>query len=357
MAHLLHTFRVWCVPIGVLLAAGGCGSSASTTTNLTGPSGTRCQASVANSGSSYGPAGGTGTLSVSVSRECTWTAVSGSPWVTITSSAEGQGDGTVAYRVAENAVPVPRQSSIGVGERLVEVSQQGAACQFDLSPSATDPLPAEGGVRTLDLRTHAVCDWTAASRVPWVAVSPGSGRGNATLRLNVSANSGPQRTAELIIAGERIMATQMAPAGPAPTPVPLPTPDPVPTPVPAPTPPTPVPAPGPVPVPVPDPVPPPAPPLPPPTPDPTPPPTPDPTPPPAAGPTPVRAISLEGPLQVLSGTCPALTIRVERYSVFTTPATRYDGVSCSGLRNGLRVEVEGMLMSDDTVRADTVERD
>jgi len=60
---------------------------------------------------------------------------------------------------------------------------------------------------------------------------------------------------------------------------------------------------------------------------------------------------------VLSGTCPTLTIRVERYRVFTTQATRYDGVSCSGLRNGLRVEVEGMLMSDDTVRADQVKRD
>ena len=337
----------------MLLAAGACGSSASTTTNLTGPSGTRCQASVANSGSSYGPAGGTGTLSVSVSRECTWTAVSGSPWVTITSSAEGQGDGTVTYRVAENGVPVPRQSSIGVGERLVEVAQQGAACQFDLSPSATDPLPAEGGLRTLDLRTHAVCDWTAASRVPWVAVSPASGRGNATLRLNVTANSGPERTAELFIAGERITATQVAPAGsaPAPVPVPPPTPDPVPSPVPAPTPP-PAPAPAPVPVPSPAPVP-----VPNPVPPPTPSPTPDPAPLPPAGPTPVRAISLGGPLQVLSGTCPTLTIRVERYPVFTTPATRYDGVSCSGLRNGLRVEVEGMLMSDDTVRADQVKRD
>ena len=352
MTHLLHAIRVWCVPFGLLVAAGACGSSASTTTNLTGPSGTRCQASVTNSGSSYGPAGGTGTLSVSVSRECTWTAVSGSPWVAITSSAEGQGDGTVTYRVAENAVPVPRQSSIGVGERLIEVAQQGAPCRFELSAAATDPLPAEGGVRTLDLRTHAVCEWTAASQVPWVVVLPASGRGDGTLRLNVTANSGPARTAELMVAGERITATQVAPAGPAPvpTPAPIPVPEPTPAPVPAPTPP-PAPAPAPAPAPVPAPTPAPAP-----VPQPTPGPAPAPTPLPA-GPTPVRSISLEGPLQLLSGSCPSLTFRVDRYSVFTTQATTYDGVSCSGLRNGLRVEAKGMLMSDGTVRADEVERD
>jgi hypothetical protein len=59
-------------------------------------------------------------------------------------------------------------------------------------------------------------------------------------------------------------------------------------------------------------------------------------------------------LLVVSGTCPALRFRLEGRSVFTTSDTRYKDLSCSDLRLGLRIKVEGVQMSDGTVRADLV---
>ncbi|MBA2556793.1 MAG: hypothetical protein H0V12_05510 [Chloroflexi bacterium] len=52
-----------------------------------------------------------------------------------------------------------------------------------------------------------------------------------------------------------------------------------------------------------------------------------------------------------------MTFRLRDRTVFTTAATRYDDVSCATLRNNMEVEVQGMLMSDGTVRADEIEQD
>ena len=62
-------------------------------------------------------------------------------------------------------------------------------------------------------------------------------------------------------------------------------------------------------------------------------------------------------MAALSGSCPAVAFQVRGQTVYTTPATQYDDVSCGTLRNGMVVEIEGMLMSDGRVRADQVERD
>ena len=46
------------------------------------------------------------------------------------------------------------------------------------------------------------CAWTATSPVAWVGVADGaSGTGDGTVRLLVKANNGPERTANLTIAG------------------------------------------------------------------------------------------------------------------------------------------------------------
>jgi Domain of unknown function (DUF5666) len=59
----------------------------------------------------------------------------------------------------------------------------------------------------------------------------------------------------------------------------------------------------------------------------------------------------------LSGECPQLSFRLDGRTVNTTSATRFKDVSCSSLRNLMRVEVKGMLMSNGTVVADEVKRE
>ena len=43
--------------------------------------------------------------------------------------------------------------------------------------------------------------------------------------------------------------------------------------------------------------------------------------------------------------------------MYTVPATRFRDVSCAKVRNGMEVEVKGVLMSDGTVIAGEVKRD
>ena len=48
----------------------------------------------------FGPAGGTGSVTVTTSAGCTWNAASNQGWMTITGGASGSGAGTVTYSVA-----------------------------------------------------------------------------------------------------------------------------------------------------------------------------------------------------------------------------------------------------------------
>lgn len=306
-----------------------CGSSASTSTSVTSPSSARCDATVSSTSGGFGPSGGTGTLAIAVARECSWRATSPVNWIAITSAAEGQGDATVSFRVAENPDPVPRSATLAVAERSVGLAQAAAPCQYTVSPG-TETIPAAGGEAGIDVRAHPACSWTARSEHAWASVAPATGAGNATVRVSVTANTGSERPVVVAVAGQEVSLLQRAAA---------PTPGPAPTPAPTPPPPGPTPAPPP-----------------PPAPSPTPPP-PTPTPPAPAPPTPVRSIELKGRVSALDGSCPARTFTVDGRTVYTTSETRYDDGSCGRLRNGVEVKIRGTLMSDGQVRADRVEFD
>ena len=319
----------------------GCGGSASTSTNVTSPTATRCDATITNSSGAFGSAGGTGTVSIAVARECTWRATSPVSWITFTSATDGQGDATVGYRVAENAEPVARQATLVVAERQVGLAQSAAPCQYRVGAEST-AIAGTGGEVTIDIRAHPACSWTARSEQSWASASPASGAGDATVRVAVTPNPGADRPVVVIVAGHQVDLMQRAATPTLPAPAPTP-PAPAPPLAPAPTPPVPVPPP-PVPVPPPPvPVPPPPVPVPPP-----------PVPPP---PTPVSSIDLEGNLANLGGICPDLSFRLEGRTVYTTTATRFSGGPCNRLRDGDDVEVSGTLMSDGRVRADRVKLD
>src|SRR5262249_24325367 len=113
--------------IPILISTVGCGSS--TTTSVAAPSSTsspRCQANVSSSTPRFAAAGGTGTLSITVARDCTWNATSQVAWIAITSAASGQGDGTIGFRVSANADPVGRDGVIAISDKQVTVGQDAA---------------------------------------------------------------------------------------------------------------------------------------------------------------------------------------------------------------------------------------
>ena len=214
------------LPLFLLLA--GCGSS--TTTSVTAPTETttsRCQPTLRGSQTSFGPSGGTGTLTIGVERECAWTAASLASWIELTSSRQGQGDATVSFRVQPNGDPVVRRSGLSVGEQRLDLSQDAAPCQFGVS-RPSDSIGADGGQSRVDVSAHSACRWTASSSTPWAVVSPASGSGSATVQVSVQPNPGGTRTVTLTIAGHQLPLTQSSQAAPPPPAPPAPSPGPPP---------------------------------------------------------------------------------------------------------------------------------
>ena len=69
-----------------------------------------------------------------------------------------------------------------------------------------------------------------------------------------------------------------------------------------------------------------------------------------------EANEVEGTVSALSGTCPAVTFTVGTRVVKTGSATMFDD-PCTGIRNGVRVEVKGTRAGDGTFTAARVELD
>jgi hypothetical protein len=338
------------------MAAVACGSSATTSTNVTAPSTTRCQVSLTNPPQSFGPSGGTGQVTVTVARECNWSSSTAANWIEFTTATEGQGEGTIGYRVKANADPVARKGAIAVADQHADVAQDPAPCQYDVSAPAA-AMSGAGGELIVDMRTHPVCAWSVATPAPWITANPSSGKGNAEIHLVAQPNAGVERSAAVTIASQQIPVRQLSAAAPAPAP-PAPTPaPPAPAPTPSPTPGPPAPTPAPTPTPTPGPAPPS------PTPEPAPTPTPAPPPPPPPPPPPQTA-TISGRVDHVQGKCPTVTfdVKVEQdtassttWRVQTDDRTKYSRGSCKDLPDARTATVTGVMSDGRTLAAQTIE--
>lgn len=66
---------------------------------------------------------GSGSISVTTSGSCTWSAVSDSTWLQIAPPGGGTGNGTIGYSVSPNTSALPRSGKITVGETTFLVTQ------------------------------------------------------------------------------------------------------------------------------------------------------------------------------------------------------------------------------------------
>jgi len=87
--------------------------------------GNGCSHALSPTGSSYGLAGGPGTLNVTAAPSgCAWTAASNVGWIIITSGGSGSGNGAVSFSVAPNPGG-PRTGTLSVAGRTFTVTQAG----------------------------------------------------------------------------------------------------------------------------------------------------------------------------------------------------------------------------------------
>lgn len=241
--------------------ATGCGSSSTTLLTPTGPSTQRCAVTLNVSTSSITSAGGSGTISVAIARECAWTAKAESDWLTFSAPTTGQGPAELAFSVQPNRSTSPRSVAVSVADQRAEISQAAATCPWNVSPSDV-VMGSAGGDRTVRLSTEDFCSWVVTSRESWIAVTSASnGKGSADIIFRIAPNDGPERTANVEVPGGAVTVRQREgtpppvvppppvvtpppvvvppPSGPPTPPPPEPTPPPPTPPPPAPTPPPP----------------------------------------------------------------------------------------------------------------------
>jgi uncharacterized repeat protein (TIGR03803 family) len=122
--------------------------------------------------------------------DCSWTAVSNDPFVTITSGSSGTGNGKVDYTVPGNTNTTPLSGTIMIAGQTFTVNQAAGGCKFTLSPKS-GKLKAAGGSATVKVKPNlSDCAWTAVSNDPFITITAGaSGVGNGVVSYVVAANT------------------------------------------------------------------------------------------------------------------------------------------------------------------------
>jgi len=141
-------------------------------------------------------AGGTGSISVTSSGGCAWSAVSNDSWIVITSGSSGSGNGTVQFTVSSNVGSPSRTGTMIVAGQTVTVQQEGeldfnASFGYIILPECIW-APATGGGTWLS--EVQVTDLTGGSMVSvYFSYGGGMRRGPITIWNN---SGGEKRSAK-----------------------------------------------------------------------------------------------------------------------------------------------------------------
>jgi hypothetical protein len=171
---------------------------------------TYCTYTISPAGADIVGPGGTGSVSVTTSSGCSWTATSNNTWITVTGGSSGSGNGTVNYSVAGNNGPA-RNGTITIAGQTFTVSQVAYyPCTYSISPTSV-ALALGGGTGSVIVTSGTGCSWTATSNSTWITVTGGSsGSGNGTVSYSVAANTGAARNGTITIAGQTFTVNQAA---------------------------------------------------------------------------------------------------------------------------------------------------
>ena len=163
------------------------------TLKVSAPVGPACNYSISPVTESYPTSGGAGTIGVTTTSACSWTAVSSMPWITVTSGPSGSGVGTVGYSVAQNTGAGSRVGTITVAGLQFAVIQNGTALTFLFAPNPLTFRFTQGSTQT-ENRIFTVYSSTSASFTltaaggAWLSASPTSGStpGSVIVAVNPS---------------------------------------------------------------------------------------------------------------------------------------------------------------------------
>jgi all-beta uncharacterized protein/BACON domain-containing protein len=165
-----------------------------------------CTFTLSPSSQTMPAAGGSASFAVNTNPSCAWTTTSNAGWLSVTAGLSGSGPGTVRFSATANT-GAARTGTITAGGQTFTVTEE-SGCTATVTPDTITEDKA-GGAHNVNITTTADCTWTAVSNVTWITIgSPTSGSGNATVHLDVQANTGPARTGTATVAGDTVTVNQ-----------------------------------------------------------------------------------------------------------------------------------------------------
>jgi hypothetical protein len=93
-----------------------------------------CDFSLTSPGAQFAYNGGTASFGVNSGGACSWTPVSDSPWISITTPGTFSGSGPVGYSVAPNPTLAVRTGRVLAGGQIFEVTEDAAPVNFSMLP-------------------------------------------------------------------------------------------------------------------------------------------------------------------------------------------------------------------------------
>ena len=109
-------------------------------------------------------------LKFTAAKKCQWSVVNVPPWIKLTSSSEGSGDGHIAFSIDQNTGP-EREEEIEINGNKFWVKQQ-AGCVYQLKPESGS-FSARGGKDRFQVKTETGCPWKASTEQSWIKIETG----------------------------------------------------------------------------------------------------------------------------------------------------------------------------------------
>lgn len=82
------------------------------------------------------------------------------------------------------------------------------ACSFTVAPQTKTVAAAANSFSVSVDASQLICPWSSQSNANWLTVTPAVGPGSLNVAVVVSANTGPQRTGSVVMAGKTVTVTQ-----------------------------------------------------------------------------------------------------------------------------------------------------
>ncbi len=150
-----------------------------------------------------------GTITVTTSSGCDWTAVSTNAWITISTGTNYLGNATVNYSVTANPSSNLRAGVLLIADKTVPLIQWGAPCTYAISPTEQ----AHGsGLENGSVHVTAVndCTWFVENTNAWITITANAnGVSSGDVQYAVAPNpTAIARSAVLTIAGQQYTVNQ-----------------------------------------------------------------------------------------------------------------------------------------------------